>query len=397
MKPRYASTLSLIFAFLIGGFFSLLPSSTPALSSNLPAGVILDQPASLNLTPNSLVRYSHTLLVSSNGSPTQNGTALLSARDIISNSNPSALNPYLLKLEPGQYDLGNQSLVLLPFVDLEGSGEDMTVISSTIGSDFFSPGNGTLIVVSNSETRFIKITNSGAAPNQIAVYVLPNATNNVHFTHLTTSVTGGVNNFGLGNNNGNLTLTNSTLNATGATNTSVGLGNIHNGKVLVQNSTLTATNGTENFGLANSLSNSDNLVIVQNSNLSATGGTTNFGLFNTVNGKVIVQNSNLSATGGTTSYGLSSNGKVTVQNSILTATAGITDNYGLSNGDTATVQNSTLTATGGTTSYGLKDVAGQAQVGASQLSGSTAASFGLTKCPASYNGLTFVLLNASCV
>jgi hypothetical protein len=392
LKPRYARVITLIIALTVGGFFSLLPSSTPAFSSNLPDGVILAQSSNLNLTTNSLVRYSHTLFVSSSSSPAQNGTALLLANDVIANSNPSATNPYLLKLEPGQYDLGNRGLILLPFTDLEGSGENSTIISSTIGSNIFIVGNSTLKVASNTETRFVKILNSGSAHNQIAIFVPINATN-VHFTHLTSNASGGFDSFSIGNNGRDTTLTDSHLSATGGSNTSVGFGNAFNSTAIVQNSTMSASGADSNFGLANN----GITVTVQNSNLNSTGGTNSYGLYNK-DGKVTVQNSSLSAIGNTNSYGLYNSGRVTVQNSTLSATGGAASNYGLMNGgDTAIVQNSTLTATGGTSSYGLNDIAGEAQVGASQLSGTTAASFGLTHCPASYNGLTFVLLTAACL
>src|SRR5690348_10479068 len=140
----------LIVVLFFGLAISLMPAS-PALGSNLPLGVTLQQS---NLSPNSLVRYSHTFLVSSGGSTIQNGAALLGARDIIVRLHPSAVNPYLIKLEPGNYDLGNNSLKLLPYLDLEGSGEDMTVISSISGQATDQLTKATLIAASNSEVRF---------------------------------------------------------------------------------------------------------------------------------------------------------------------------------------------------------------------------------------------------
>src|SRR5690348_10773809 len=129
-RPR-VFYVPLVLILVFGIAISLMPAS-PALGSNLPLGVTVQQ---LNFSPSSVVRYSHTFQIGSGGTPTQNGAALLAARDVISNSKPSVSNPYLIKLEPGSYDLGNQNLVLLPFVDLEGSGEGVTIISSTIGDE----------------------------------------------------------------------------------------------------------------------------------------------------------------------------------------------------------------------------------------------------------------------
>lgn len=63
--------------------------------------------------------YKRTILVSPVGTDAQNGTALLAAVAAVT---PSQANPYLLKLEPGTYDLGGQTLQMKPFLDIEGSG-----------------------------------------------------------------------------------------------------------------------------------------------------------------------------------------------------------------------------------------------------------------------------------
>lgn len=94
--------------------------------------------------------YLRTVLVSPSAAndPTQNGTALITAMTLISNSSPSAANPYLLKVEPGNYYI-TTALTLKPYVDLEGSGAGTTVISSTLGSGTNPPATATLIAASN--------------------------------------------------------------------------------------------------------------------------------------------------------------------------------------------------------------------------------------------------------
>jgi hypothetical protein len=68
--------------------------------------------------------YARTILVSPVGTDTQNGTALLSA--LASISDASATKRYLLKLEPGDYNLVRNRLAMKPFVDIEGSGPQST-------------------------------------------------------------------------------------------------------------------------------------------------------------------------------------------------------------------------------------------------------------------------------
>jgi hypothetical protein len=62
------------------------------------------------------------------GTAQENGTALLNALNGITTA--SATNPYLLKVEPGIYDLGTGTLTMKQFVDVEGSGQRITTISS---------------------------------------------------------------------------------------------------------------------------------------------------------------------------------------------------------------------------------------------------------------------------
>jgi hypothetical protein len=76
---------------------------------------------------------------------------------------PSSTNPCLLKIMPGVYDIGNNSLQMQPYVDIEGSGEKVTVISGSLSSNQTSLAvtNGLLNGANNAEVRFITIKNIG--------------------------------------------------------------------------------------------------------------------------------------------------------------------------------------------------------------------------------------------
>jgi hypothetical protein len=65
-----------------------------------------------------------TVLVSPLGTDFQNGSALLAA--LASITDASAAKRYLIKVEPGNYDLVGRRLVMKPFVDIEGSGPQST-------------------------------------------------------------------------------------------------------------------------------------------------------------------------------------------------------------------------------------------------------------------------------
>ncbi|HEX2913440.1 MAG TPA: hypothetical protein VH186_21735 [Chloroflexia bacterium] len=376
MLRRVASYYPLALTLLFGLVLSLFPTS-PALGDNIgvcqgtvtgaatvklggrvitPSQVLLasgnqlcsDTDSALNL-----VSMSHTIVVSPNGTPAQNGTALLTAMATISKAVPSVDNPWLLKLEPGNYNLGNKSLILQPFVDLEGSGEDNTVISSTAGTYSDLPDNGALVVASNTETRFLKIIDSGAVVNkrQIGV-VVPSGYSNVHLTHVTITVS----------------------NPEPHNGTSYAL--VNYGATILQNNTISVLSSMYSGGIFNSGSPAN--LFIQDSTITTNGSTTSNGIEND-DGTVTVQNSNLTASGvSNSSYGL-----------VV---------YGTNNTSSVTIQNSTVSASGGTPTYAVYNLAGPGLVraGASQLSGSTGASSGLTLCPSSYNGTTFQPLNSGC-
>jgi hypothetical protein len=441
---RYPAFVPLTFGLLFTLALSLIPVA-PALGDNLTAcqgnnnpsthltlggrtitpSLILQasggQPCPAGETSLGLVSLSHTLIVSPNGTPVQNGTALLAAMTLISNSNPSVSSPWLLKLEPGSYDLINQSLTLLPYVDLEGSGEGTTFISSTIGTPgSFPPTNGTLVAAANSEVRLVTIMNAGSATNQAAVYV-PAGVTNTRFSHFTaTTFSSGTFHFGLYQSSGTVSITNSTLSASGslfsalsnglynnggtvnianstliAAGASNGNGLFNGGTASVTNSTLSASGGPFGRGLSNNAS-----VSVSNSSLTGSGSS-GYGL-DTVGGTVIVARSTLVGTGGQT-YGLNNNnGVISVTNSTLSA-AGSFTGYGLYtySGTGVTVTNSTLNAldsADSSISYGFYNQGGAVapRVSSSQLAGKSGASSGLTICPFSINFKTFAALNGSC-
>ncbi|MEO0972017.1 MAG: hypothetical protein AAFX85_02905 [Pseudomonadota bacterium] len=87
------------------GLLALLSTSGPALAGPPP--------------------FTTTELIAGNNAPTTNGANLLAA--------VAAAGPFtLIKLEPGTYDLRGQQINLPDFVDIEGSGRDITFIFSDL-------------------------------------------------------------------------------------------------------------------------------------------------------------------------------------------------------------------------------------------------------------------------
>jgi len=113
--------------------------------------------------------YARTVIVVSGGTPTSNGTNLLSALAAVTTA--SASNPWLLKVEPGIYDLGVNQLVAKAYVDIEGSGRDATIITSA------AQGNGgpgaTVLVYSGTQAEMRELTVKNTSPGMCrGLYVL---------------------------------------------------------------------------------------------------------------------------------------------------------------------------------------------------------------------------------
>jgi hypothetical protein len=121
--------------------------------------------------------YRRTIVVSPvpGGSATDNGTALNSALKNIKDA--GAGNPYLLKIEPGIYDLGSDpgsnQLDMKPYVDIEGSGEGITTITSTAGA--------TVLGATHAELRWLTVQNMGG----LAAVFASGLDSTARYTHVT--------------------------------------------------------------------------------------------------------------------------------------------------------------------------------------------------------------------
>lgn len=141
------------------------------------------------------LNYTRTIVVgpTTTSTATENGTALVNALTGITGA--SATSPYLLKIEPGIYDLGAGTLTMKPFVDIEGSGEGVTTITAAGRSEF---GPGTVAGASNAELRFLTVANTGG--NNLHAIAIVNKGTALAVTHVTvTAKDGSYNTYGIYN------------------------------------------------------------------------------------------------------------------------------------------------------------------------------------------------------
>jgi hypothetical protein len=130
-------------------------------------------------------RYARTVIVGPVGTAAQNGSVLIGALNSITNA--SDLNRFLLKIEPGIYDLGALPLQMKPFVDIEGSGEMATRITGIGGIDEVE--GSTLHGADNAELRSLTVENTGGAGLAFAIAVHNNAAE-LRMNHVTAVAVG---------------------------------------------------------------------------------------------------------------------------------------------------------------------------------------------------------------
>ena len=128
--------------------------------------------------------------------------------------------PYLVKVEPGVYDCGGETVAMKPYVDIEGSGRGVTRFAT---SDSAADQTATFKLASNAELRSLTIdvdlsNTPGSSTNALSDGDQPLAGSRVTDVHITSSAENtaqGINLLG----DSALTVTDSIIEATAQTNT----------------------------------------------------------------------------------------------------------------------------------------------------------------------------------
>jgi hypothetical protein len=121
---------------------------------------LLDGKDSTQFSSSSHKHYVSTVVVSPvPGDPEASGSALLNVM-ASTNHDASSQRPYLLKIEPGIYNLGAVALMPWPYVDVEGSGVGVTTIQ---GQSKPTMESGTVVLSCDGhcELRDLTVSNDG--------------------------------------------------------------------------------------------------------------------------------------------------------------------------------------------------------------------------------------------
>jgi hypothetical protein len=196
------------------------------------------------------------------------GDFLLLSTALASISDASASNPYVVRIAPGVYT-ETSTVRLKDHVDVEGSGEGVTIITCACG---YASGSALAATVHAydivAEIRHLTINNTGGSTYSFGVYTEDVADGSVSMLHVTATATGGTYSNGVYNYYSSPSMTNVTASATGGTSSNYGVYN-YNSSPSMTNVTASATGGTTTFGVYNSSSSPS----MMNVTATATGGT----------------------------------------------------------------------------------------------------------------------------
>jgi hypothetical protein len=329
------------------------------------------------------------------GNPTASGTNLLSALAGITTA--SSANPYVLKLDPGIYDVGTTIVQMKAYVDIEGSGQQSTILRGPGNND---SGGLTSIVkgAAPAELRNLQVLSQGTAGQAASIAVeLPGTATSVRDVTLNSS--GAMVNWGLRNISASPTILNVGVTVSGGT-YAYGISNTGGGgsPAVIKQAVINVTGATNNYGIYND--GAAAVAEVRDVEVTATGGTNNYGFYANYGATgltVEIDNSNLFASPNN-AYGVYITGNsatLVVSHTNLTALHSFFiggSSYGVWTNVGSTIETDQSVIYGITRS--LYVPVGTAYVGASRLSGSV--TIGTPHCAASYNG-SWVALGSGCI
>ena len=256
----------------------------------------------------SLVAQVRTVLVSPvPGNPIASGTALRNALAGI--PSPSSTNPWLVKIEPGIYDIGTVSLPMRSWVDIEGSGIGVTTIRGTVNG-FYT--NGTIVGASNAELRMLTVvaTASPTATHAIAMYNDSAVALRLYRVKFVTSTPGGGVVWGIRNATSAPLIEECEISVSAPTSTEVAYGIVYVGFVssgqrsAILRSRIAVNGAAQNYGVF--MIEGQTLTEIRDSRIDVGGGQHTYGLYATGpfwlgSESINIRNTDLSSAGGSVS------------------------------------------------------------------------------------------------
>ena len=326
-----------------------------------------------------------TVLVSPKGTATQSGTALLNALAAITDA--SAANPYVVVIEPGVYDMGSNVLQMKSHVDMQGSGENVTILTGTVSGAYAGVVKG----ADNAGLRLLTVENTGGGTDAIAIC---NDNASPRMANVTAVASGGTdNNRAVYNYFASPAMKDVTATSTGGDSNCAVLNDT--ASPAMTNVTADASGGDDVSGVCNDNSSTPTMT---NVTATASGATFNsHGVWNTGSVPTMVDMTAVAADG-VGAVGVRNDGGYPMMINVTASASGATYNYGMWNGATSGVY--TINVHGsrlsGASASVYSDDEFTTNIAVTQLAGGAAAANGGTlTCVNSYNG-DFNDLGSSC-
>jgi hypothetical protein len=278
------------------------------------------------------------------GTPADNGAALLENLSVIADAD--AGRPYLVKIEPGTYDIGTSTLSMIPYVDIEGSGRDITIIKGQISGDTFDAG--VVSGASHAELRYLSVVRSGGGKAGAAIVNDGASPDITDVTIFSSGATGA--NIGVYNLNASPRLRAVQVGAEGG-GAAYGIGNV-NSTVLISGGLINAAAGNLiNIGV----SNEDSQATIESFFIGVGGGVENFGVLNNSSDSVMCR-VKITVVSGQKNVGIDNQGNcmAVMKHLDVQVIDGSNYNFGIRNGvSSVRLFGGTIMASGGVNASGL--------------------------------------------
>jgi len=298
---------------------------------------------------------------------------------------PRTATPCLLKIMPGVYDVGTNMIEMQPYIDIEGSGENTTLIQGGISNS----STGVLNGANYAEVRFLTVKNTGGGGSVVAIH---NASASPKITNVTAIAvaTGGYINYSYGiyNNASSPVLTNLTVTASGGA-SSYGILNQNASSPKMNNVSVSASGSGAGSGDSNTSYGVYNYASSPKmTNVSVTaggaGGGNTYGVDNQSSSAPTMTNVIISASGGQFCFGVYNYASSPVMTNVSVTAEGSVNSTGVATSTSGTVKINHSVIKGATRT--ISNAAGvTTRVGNTQLDGGDVSNAGTLTCAGVYN------------
>ncbi|MBN2002810.1 MAG: hypothetical protein JXA21_05590 [Anaerolineae bacterium] len=309
--------------------------------------------------------YANVLVVAESGG---DYTSVQAAVDSIDAA--SVVNPYLVWVAPGVY---SESVVLKPYIHLQGAGQGATIITSTVSNDS-SVTMATVVLTHHVSVRDLTVVNTGIFTDNVALLANDGATATL-ISDVTARTSGG----GIdADYNMALYLTGGRTSATLLRVTALAAnGKINRGllctggaSAYVHGGTFVGRGGNSAYGIQ--VSSADTRLEAEDViSLGEGSSNLNYGLYAGYSATATLKGGSFTARGGSVAYGLYNGGftgaVLYAENVSALGEAADNTNAGVETSYIATLRGGTFTGRGGSYAYGIHNVGGAARLRASGI------------------------------